>query len=282
MRGLFVIALFLGVICLCSDGSHASTRESYKENGITITGSKTWKPYTFLDAKGEPSGFFIDFWRKWSEKTGVPVHFRLVTWDESIRLVASGEADLHSGLYYTEKRAKTFGYSKPIFYSKGVVVVRSDVSCESGLANRKWGGVVGTEELRFAKERANGEVTSFTNSVQLLTALAGGDVDAVVDDWSSAVMLGNDLGIATSLVICEDVYQEDLQAIVLKENKILLSLVDEGILQISKAEHRVIVNRWYVDQRKGGGHFNYMATAAAAVFVLLIGALIGRRVRKTT
>lgn len=254
------------VIVLSALPLSASDLDAYRRSGVTVAGSAFWKPYSFVDINGEPTGFFIDYWRKWSEKTGVPVRFRLTSWKESIDLVASGECDIHSGFYFTQERARVFGFSEPVFHSKGVVVVSTDTSCGTDMSANRWGGVAGTEEKKIADLRSSTEAVSFKNSADMFRALVDGTVQAVVDDWSSALMLGKDLGISESIKICEDVYTKDLHAGVLKKNAALLELVDMGIQRITDAEYRLLVDRWYVNH---GGEQNPWTRAWPILFLVL-------------
>lgn len=276
---LRLMALFLFVVLFSAVEASASVRDDYKRNGVTITGSATWKPYSYIDDSGEPVGFLVDYWRKWSEKTGVPVRFRLIKWNESIELVASGEADIQSGLYHTTERAKRFGYSKPFFYSKAVVIVRSDISCAASKASLKWGGVTGSEEKRHADVFSDSGAAGFANSAEMFQALAGGKIQAVVNDWSSALMLSRDFGLSHSLKICEDVYTRDLHSIVRKDDLVLLSLLDEGILQISDAEHRVIVSRWFVDHGAEEVQWELLIATLACLVVIMAFYVAARRRR---
>ena len=40
-------------------------------------------------------------------------------WDETLENVKNGKADFHTGLAYSEKRAKSFVYSLPFYEIKG-------------------------------------------------------------------------------------------------------------------------------------------------------------------
>lgn len=275
----YLIWLFL-LVPLLEGRASASAWEQYRQTGVTVTGSATWKPYSFVDDAGKPTGFYIDFWNKWSEKTGIPVRFRLTTWSESIEMIKRGEGDIHSGLYFNQERAKYFAFSKPVFYSKGVVIVAAETSCATDMSAMRWGGVAGTEEKNHADMRSRSEVVSFENSLVMFKALVDGKVQAVIDDWSSALMLGKDLGLSESIKICEDVYTRDLHAIVLKENTELLAIVDKGIQLISETEHRVLVNRWYVDHGSEDNWLRLLLPTLGIILAIGVGYFLNKRLRK--
>lgn len=257
MRGawknaLGILALFLCIACLAPGVALAETEPDFRERGVTVTASPYWKPYSFIDERGHPDGFFIDYWEKWSEKTGVPVHFRLVSWGDTIKLIADGECDIQSGLYFTEERARLFDFSTPVFYSKGVLVTRSDIPCELDLSSYTWGGVAGTEEKAYAEELSGQqEILSFENSRDLFSALVANRIQATVDDWSTVMLLGNEMGLQDQISICRTVYERDLQAIVLKGREDLLRVVNEGIAAITEDEKRFLINKWFIGEKKG-------------------------------
>ncbi len=36
---------------------------------LVITGSSTWKPFSFINSLGQPDGIMVDFWQLYAEKT---------------------------------------------------------------------------------------------------------------------------------------------------------------------------------------------------------------------
>jgi ABC-type amino acid transport substrate-binding protein len=67
-------------------------------------------PFHFRDEQGEPAGMIIDFWRLWSQKTGIPIEFRSALWDDSLAMVGAGVVDAHAGLFFNKKRDKFLDY----------------------------------------------------------------------------------------------------------------------------------------------------------------------------
>ncbi|MBA1331427.1 hypothetical protein QQ73_09785, partial [Candidatus Endoriftia persephone str. Guaymas] len=46
-----------------------------------------------------------DIWRLWSQKSGIPVAFKQTSWERSLEMVRSGEADLHAGIVDHHQRS---------------------------------------------------------------------------------------------------------------------------------------------------------------------------------
>ena len=72
-------------------------------------------PYSFINAEKEISGLFIDYWRLWSEKTGVKIKFIPSFWNETIENMKNEKTDIHSGLFKTESRTEYLKYSNSIY-----------------------------------------------------------------------------------------------------------------------------------------------------------------------
>lgn len=268
--------LAVGILIIFAVGvAQAGTERDYAKTGITVTATPFWKPYSFFDENDNPSGFFIDYWNKWSEKTGIPVKFKLVSWSETIDLVAKGEADLQAGLYFTEERAKVFDFSTPVFYSKAVMIIGKDLSCELDPKSFTWGGVEGTVEKEEAlKLSTRPAIASYENSRQLFSALSHGDIQAAVDDWSTVMLLGSEMQIKKDIKICTTVYQKDLVAPVLQDRPLLLALVNEGIGQITEAEKRFLVEKWFIGEEAESHWWRYVApVSVGAVLIALVVAL---------
>ena len=71
-------------------------------------------PYTYTLDDGTKSGLFIEFWKLWSQASGIPVDIRLTTFEESLRAVKNGEA-VHIGLFKSPERAEWAEFSLPYF-----------------------------------------------------------------------------------------------------------------------------------------------------------------------
>ncbi len=113
------------------------------ENGVKVAIGRDLAPFSFMGLNGEPKGFFIDYWEKWSEKTGVPVTFVPATFGESLDLVRTGECDIIAGLLMNDERQEYLDYSAPIHRVKAVILVNNDegVKTETALSSMKVGVV---------------------------------------------------------------------------------------------------------------------------------------------
>ncbi len=60
-------------------------------------------PIKFTEESGKASGLLNEYWRLLAEETGLNLKFvEVETFAESLDMVKSGVADLHTGIFYTE------------------------------------------------------------------------------------------------------------------------------------------------------------------------------------
>lgn len=252
----------------------AGQADDYLQAGVTIAASSSWRPYSFISEDGQVSGFLIDYWKKWSNVTGVPVEFKLVPWAETLKLVASGEYDIHSGLYRTAERVKLFDFSLPIDRSQGALVVaKEEVDCGTAYEEATIGVVAGSfEESTLISQHPETKLVSFIGTDKMLDAFMQGNIHGVVMDVPTIVALDSNEKFARAYKICETVYERELLSGVRKGNEELLSIVNTGIQLISDGEFKSLRRRWFVE--KPADSVIMKASVAAASLLVFISLLV--------
>jgi len=262
----------LAVVLCASSIARANSLERYKEKGVCITGSNLWKPYSFNGPDDQPQGFYIDYWKKWSEKTQIPVKFKLVSWKESITMIADGECDIQSGLFETDSRHKILDFSRPFFHTSLVLAVGKGDQWDTEIESVRWGVVEGTASKDIlSRVYPRVEVIEYRNSFDLFTAMSKGEILAAVDNWSSVALMAKEMGMADALTISRTMNTEELHAGVQKGNIGLLRIVNEGLSEITDKEHRSIVNRWFIDTERAQDWPKRYTPAVIVLALLLMG-----------
>jgi len=218
-------------------------------DGIVITESDKLAPMSFLGVNGEPKGFVIDYWKKWSQETGIPVRFRLTTWKKTLELVESGECDVHGGLYITPEREEYLDFTGPTFSVVGMLAVRRDSNIRGldSIGNH----VVGVMEKGSSQEilrtrHPNIKLKYYPSVKDEVEAFVAGEVDAVLADNHVMLYRFGKLGADRSLLREIPIYEKTLHAAVKKGNSELLAVINEGMSMIGKKEMDTILNVWYV------------------------------------
>src|SRR5262245_2100113 len=78
---------------------------------ITVVTDATSPPYLFRSDDGELKGIGRDKWELWSQKTGIPVVVKGMTWIDAQRSIQQDNDDVIETLSYTPDRASLYEYS---------------------------------------------------------------------------------------------------------------------------------------------------------------------------
>ena len=97
LRGLWDALFVVCFLVTLSVSAFAQNEEKSLPDKLIISHTTDILPTQFVDEEGRSSGYLIDLWKLWSEKVGVEVEFHPHIWEESVRVVRDGEADIHSG-----------------------------------------------------------------------------------------------------------------------------------------------------------------------------------------
>jgi ABC-type amino acid transport substrate-binding protein len=242
----FVLAF--AVLTLFPSTGFCLDKEKFKD-GIVITASDKQAPMSFLGVNGEPKGFVIDYWKKWSQETGIRVRFQLTTWKETLELVKSGKCDVHGGLYRTPEREKYLDFTGPTFSGAGVLVVSRNSSIR-GL-DSIGDHVVGVMEKGSSQEILRTrhpyiKLKYYPSVEDAVEAFVAGEVDAVFADHHVIFYRFGKLGVDRNLLREIQIYEKALHVAVKKGNSELLAVINEGVSMIDKREMDTILNVWYV------------------------------------
>ncbi|PTN37320.1 transporter substrate-binding domain-containing protein [Desulfonatronum sp. SC1] len=79
---------------------------------LIVSADHAYPPYEYLD-DGRPAGFNVELIQAVAEAMGLAVEVRLGPWQMVRDDLETGRADVLAGMYYSEERAKTFGFSVP-------------------------------------------------------------------------------------------------------------------------------------------------------------------------
>ncbi len=249
MRFSIYSYLLLIIILLCPSTGQAYTVPEKYRLGVTVTHSSTMAPLSFIGVNGEPKGFVIDFWRKWSNDTGIPVTFKLAGWKEGLEKVQRGEYDIHGSLYKTPERLEFLDFAEETFPVESMLFVKKESSIHSleDVGTRTIGALDKGSSRELILKRIPAANLKYYPSIQAeIEALVKGDVDAIVVDSHVFRYIVGRMGAGHDVEGREVVYNNHLFAGVAKGNQELLDLVNWGMEKVSMKEREDIMQRWYV------------------------------------
>ncbi|MDK2922299.1 MAG: hypothetical protein PWR24_1856 [Desulfonauticus sp.] len=260
-----------------------------KVEKVVVLGGTSYAPFIFLDAKQQPQGIFVDFWKLWSQKTKVKVEFKLTTFKQALELVQKEENHVLSGFFYSQEREKYFDFSVPylkidttIFFHKNILGLK-DLSSLAGFD-------IGVIKGDFAEEYLKNHFPSynlepFPTVKELFRAVFEHKIKVfILDKPTGLFFLSQKKEGEEFRYLTKPIYTQKVVAGVKKGNPELLNLINSGFSQITDKESKEILKQWsgeYVLNKKKIYQF-ILALTVIIVLFLLWNFLLRFQVKKRT
>lgn len=247
------VALLLS--CMLITPSISANQEDEITKPLRVTNSKAWIPFSYEGKNGEPKGILIDFWKEYGKRTGREIEFILTDWNESIDLLKRGEADVHAGMLWSEKREAMFDFADTftsitthLYFDNHI----ADNSVESYLFGDEGGAlglVYGGYEQDFIENNyPKVKLALFSNNEEMLEAALNHKIEAFVADLQVANFYLQTSSIKSrkgnSFVPVRYLYTGNVRPAVLAGNTALLSSVIKEFQPIIFSDRDRILNRW--------------------------------------
>nr|WP_321257895.1 transporter substrate-binding domain-containing protein [uncultured Pseudodesulfovibrio sp.] len=217
---------------------------------LIVAIDKTYAPLSLVTPDGKPAGLLVEMWQLWSKNTGIAVEFASGTWEETIEMVKSGKADVHSGLFKNSKRSKWLNFSDTLHAIKSTLYHRVHSKCPSlcTLKNEKIGIVADTYQQDYLREKhPHLSIASYESHEALLTGLIAGEIDIIFDEVPTVsrnlARLGWQ-GLVDRTPNTEVI--NTVHAAVLKTRTALIKRIDDGFRTLNPALLAAIDKRWII------------------------------------
>ena len=218
-------------------------------NVLKIAMHNNMPPLTFLDREGRPVGLLVDIWRLWSEKTGRKIQFLPTYWVDTLKLLKNGKADIHAGLYYSNKRADWMAFSQSYYESDASLYFPAkgpSFSRIEGFNGKKVGVVNKTFHESYLKKNYPGLIVlPYQTTQHMVDAIEKQEIDAffAVPYMTSRIL--SNMGLTGKYDRMSERHgRQKFRAGVLKQHGDLLQEVDKGFGQISHQELVSIEEIW--------------------------------------
>ena len=147
-------------------------------------------PFDFSE-NGKAQGYSVDLIRSLAKKIGIKLKFiNGYTWDELVHEFEQGNIDLMHVFPKTKEREKKYGFSKPYMDWNLSFIIRDNdtrIKTPQDFDNKKIAAGKGWASTKVLKEKyPKAIVVEYDSNVDMLKALSVGNVDAVIDNISSA------------------------------------------------------------------------------------------------
>lgn len=233
-KSILVISILLALALLLTACAPAAKK-------ITVATDATFKPFEYMDDKGNMVGFDIDLMNEIASKAGLNIEWVNVPFDSVLAGLSTCQYDMAiAAISITPERQKDMIFSDPYLDAGLIVVVQKSNTTINGLADLK--GLKVAAQLgttgEIEAQKIEGVIYKPYDTYDLaFLDLANGQVDAVIADNPVALgfVAANPDKLKTAgpvfnseqygIAMCKT--KTDLQATV---NKTLKSLVDAGFI----------------------------------------------------
>jgi signal transduction histidine kinase/CheY-like chemotaxis protein len=203
------------------------------------------KPKVFIDAAGEPQGFFIDILNHIASKEGWQLDYVAATWEENLEKLEKAEIDLLLDVAESEERAEFFDFNTEIIFSnwaivyiqkdsriqsildikgKKIAAMKGDISYEDFSRNLQSLGIYATFE----------EVDTFSDVFEVL---AKEKVDAGIISRLYGLQNEDKFDVKRSTIICcpRNLYF----AVPKNKNRDLIEKIDQHLYQLKRDDQSI-------------------------------------------
>ena len=156
---------------------------------LTACSDTPYEPFEFKDDANQDTGYDIDLLRAIADDAGLDLAVIDLPFDGILGSVEAGDCDVvASAVTITDERAQQVDFSDPYFDADQSLLVPADRADEltalADLAGGSIGVQSGTTGEAYANEHNPGgaEIKAFEDSDGLFSALAAGDIDAILQD----------------------------------------------------------------------------------------------------
>ncbi len=222
--------------------------EGVKE--VSVVYSVDSVPFQYTDEEGEPTGIIIDYWKLWSEKTGIEVDFIAAPWNQTLTLTRDGEVDAHVGLFYNPDRDKFLDYGVALTRTDTHVFYHKSVEIPDDL--RKLSayriGVLGGDFVEgYLKKKVRPDaVVGLPGYGEIMAELRSGELKVFAADTPTGLYHLAQAGMLAKFRYerTRPLYQNDWHVASAEGNAAMLELIDQGMAMITPEEKKRIARRW--------------------------------------
>jgi polar amino acid transport system substrate-binding protein len=246
LKKVLVVMILFAVL-----GGLAFAGGSGEKKKIVIATDATWPPMEMVNEAKEIVGFDIDLMNAAAKEGGFAVEFKNTAWDGIFAGLEGGQYDaVMSSVTITDERKKTMDFSVSYINAGQILVVKSDVTGVTTLADLKGKtaaaqiGTTGAFEIE--KNKDVGEKT-YDEIGLAFEDLVNGRVDAVVCDTPVAAQYAlQNANYKGKLKIVGKPFTDEYYGVAVKKgNAQVLDLINKGLKKVlDSGANKAIEQKW--------------------------------------
>ncbi|MFT5720057.1 MAG: diguanylate cyclase (GGDEF)-like protein/PAS domain S-box-containing protein [Motiliproteus sp.] len=249
-----------------------------------------YPPYIFRDNSGALTGYLVDLWALWQERTGVVAELKASDWGTAQSHMRARRANVIDTLFKTPERLETFEFS-PAYAQIPVAVYSHNkiggITKPSDLQGFLVGVKAGDACIHSLQQAGVSTLKTYANYETLVQAAIEGVVHTFCLDEPPANYLLYKADAAGQFRKAFELSRGEFHRAVHKGDAPTLQLINRGFAAISAAEKQALYDKWMGKPLSLSGYAHYLAyaltlAALIAVLLLLWGATLRRQVKHRT
>lgn len=134
-----ILSAVIVSIVLITAPISAEENSSHQSDRIIIGTEQNYPPYSFLDNKGEPTGFNVELTQAIAKASGLDAKIDYRPWGKIRQDLENGKINAISGMYYSKKRDELVDFSPPYAIVNHAIFARKEspaIDSENGLRGK--------------------------------------------------------------------------------------------------------------------------------------------------
>ena len=218
---------------------------------LRVVTDDNFPPFAFRNADGQPAGYVVEFWQRWSAHTGRRVELTLTNWAEAQSALLRGEHDIIDLIYRTPDRESVLTFSAPysdlpvgIYRHSDIQGVHDRQSLKGFLVGVQAGDAC-VDELSRAGIHTQ---RTYPNYTELIAAAQRQEVQVFCADQAPAHHYLAKAGLTARYRLAFTLYTGRVHRAVRKGQDELLQVVESGTQKIPADDRAALRKRWLPDE----------------------------------
>ncbi len=235
---------------------------------LQVVLDNNYPPYVFTDEQGRLQGILVDQWRLWERRTGVGAELHGMDWGDALRRMEAGEFDVIDTVFFNERRAKIFDFTRPYARLEVPIFFRSDIRGIAGPDSLK-GFVVaakkGDAAVDFLQAHGVRRIELFNSYEEIIQAARDQRVVVFVIDQPPALHYIYKYGLQGKIRATDPLYAGEFHRAVRKGNSTTLTLIENGFHEIGPDALQKIDQKWQGHRLDALPYLRWLGGGAGAV-----------------
>lgn len=214
---------------------------------ITVIGDDNYPPYLFKDSSGNTTGYVVDIWKLWEQKTGVKVNLVSTYWANAQQEILGGKADVIEMMFRTAEREPYYSFTEPFETVQVSIYTTNQLTAVTSIDSLQ-GFVIGVQNGDACVSRLNAigikNLRIYENYRQIISDMLAKKIKiACIDEYPANYYLYL-LDAENTINKAFTFYSDTFYRAVRKGDLDTLALVEQGMRAISKSELEALAVKW--------------------------------------